>query len=347
MDKIHFLKTEKLAGTFISFIILIGVSFYSLVVFWPLPKLEKPVRVKIVKGETVSMIASQLEDKKVIEMTQPFILATQMMGYDKSIKTGMKDIYEAKTYFGLINKLVHGTPVYHKITIREGFNLDELAKILEDNLGVSTEIFLKICQNNTKIEELNLEVNSLEGFLYPETYYLEYEEDPETIVYKMTEQFVKNFDSSMIKRTEQMGLTIPEVVTLASIIQGEAIYDSERVIISAVFHNRLSRRMKLEADPTIQYIVDGPPRRLLYKDLKIDSPFNTYLYHGLPPGPINSPDKESLLAALYPAEVDYLYFVANGNGYHTFSKTNAEHLKAKKEFQKVRRMRQQKKETNG
>ena len=128
-----------------------------------------------------------------------------------------------------------------------------------------------------------------------------------------------------------------QILTLASIIEGEAIYDSERPIISAVYHNRLKRGMKLQADPTVQYIIKDGPRRLLNKDLRIKSPYNTYLYEGLPPGPINSPGFKSLNAALYPDENDYLYFVAKGDGYHTFSKNEKEHERAKRAFQRVRK----------
>ena len=138
-------------------------------------------------------------------------------------------------------------------------------------------------------------------------------------------------------QAQELGLSILEVITLASIIEGEAIYDSERSIISAVYHNRLKKGMKLQADPTIQYIIDDGPRRLLKDDLKIKSNYNTYLYKGLPPGPINNPGRESIIAALYPSVNEYLYFVAKGDGYHTFTKNEKDHNEAKRKFQEVRR----------
>ena len=147
----------------------------------------------------------------------------------------------------------------------------------------------------------------------------------------------------MHEQMKKIKMTEVEVLTLASIIEGEAIYDRERPIISGVYHNRLNTGMRLQADPTIQYIIDESPRRLLNRDLKIDSPYNTYLYNGLPPGPINNPGLESIKAALYPESNDYFYFVARGDGYHTFSKTKEQHNKAKRDFQKVRRnLRKQK-----
>ena len=135
-------------------------------------------------------------------------------------------------------------------------------------------------------------------------------------------------------------------MTLASIIEGEAIYDSERAKISAVYHNRLNIGMRLQADPTIQYIIPDSPRRLLNKDLKIKSPYNTYLNWGLPPGPINSPGKNSILAALYPEKNDFLYFVATGDGYHTFTTNEKDHNKAKRKLQKLRRALKKKEKIN-
>ena len=140
-----------------------------------------------------------------------------------------------------------------------------------------------------------------------------------------------------MSQAKNLNMTKHEIVTLASIIEGEAIYDSERAKISAVYHNRLNMGMKLQADPTIQFILPEPPRRLLNRDLKIKSPYNTYLNKGLPPGPINSPGKNSILAALYPEENDFIYFVASGDGYHTFTTNERDHNKAKRKLQKIRR----------
>ncbi len=132
-------------------------------------------------------------------------------------------------------------------------------------------------------------------------------------------------------------MSINEILTLASIIEGEIQVDSERVIVSSVYHNRLERGWLLQADPTIQYILPGEPRRLTYRDLDLDSPYNTYKYPGLPPTPINNPGKKSIFAALYPEETNYLYFVATGNGGHRFSRTSSEHAYWKKQFDQVRR----------
>jgi len=163
----------------------------------------------------------------------------------------------------------------------------------------------------------------------------------------MVEEYKKHFTDNFQDRRKKIGMSEKEVITLASIIEGEAIYNTERPLISGVYHNRLEIGMRLQADPTIQYIVDGGPRRLLNKDLKIKSPYNTYLNYGLPPGPINNPGIESIKAALFPANTENLYFVARGDGYHTFSRTKNEHNKAKKEFQRIRRLARKQKAKKG
>jgi UPF0755 protein len=142
---------------------------------------------------------------------------------------------------------------------------------------------------------------------------------------------------SLQKRQEEVKLTLPQVLTLASIVEGEAHLDRERPIIAGVYLNRLKKRMRLEADPTVQYVIPDGPRRLLFSDLRYDSPYNTYLYYGLPPGPINSPGRKSILAVLYPEKHSFLYFVADGTGGHVFTKNYLEHQKAVKAYRQYRR----------
>ena len=192
----------------------------------------------------------------------------------------------------------------------------------------------------------NIESNSLEGYLFPDTYKVFEGDNVRSVLSLLIKTHNRFWTKTNINRAKELKLSIHEIVTLASIIEGEAIYDSERSKISGVYHNRLKLGMKLQADPTIQYIIDDSPRRLLNKDLKIKSPYNTYLNHGLPPGPINNPGLESIKAALFPEKVDYLFFVARGDGYHTFSKTEKEHNKAKRAFQKIRGQNKLKKKIN-
>ncbi|MBC7187662.1 MAG: endolytic transglycosylase MltG, partial [Calditrichaeota bacterium] len=190
------------------------------------------------------------------------------------------------------------------------------------------------------LRELGVSAPSLEGYLYPSTYQFYWGVAPEVVIRTMVKEFWRQMGDSVQACAQAMGMTLHQVVTLASIIEGEAMLAEERALISAVYHNRLRLRMPLQADPTIQYLVPGRGRRLLKKDLAIDSPYNTYLYPGLPPGPVNNPGMASIVAALHPAPVDYLYFVARGDGGHVFSRTLREHLRAKERFDQVRRQLQ-------
>ena len=143
-------------------------------------------------------------------------------------------------------------------------------------------------------------------------------------------------------RAEKLGYSVHDIITLASIVEGETKKEEEMPVIAEVYYNRLKHGMKLEADPTIQYLIEGKWRRLLYEDLKTDSPYNTYLYSGLPPGPINNPGKSAILAAFYPDDNNYLYFVADGNGGHKFSSTYSEHLKNVRDYRRWLRAQENK-----
>jgi UPF0755 protein len=182
-----------------------------------------------------------------------------------------------------------------------------------------------------------VEAQTLEGYLFPETYKFSLAMAERQVVRLMVDHFFGILDSRMRRRARDMGMSVHEVVTMASIIEGEAVLDHERPLISAVYHNRLQKRMRLQADPTVQYAIPDGPRRLFNRDYRIDSPYNTYRHYGLPPGPIMSPGEASIRAAVDPAEVGYLYFVAQGDGSHIFSRTMQEHEAAKRKTRRARR----------
>jgi len=187
------------------------------------------------------------------------------------------------------------------------------------------------------LKDLGVNSSSFEGYLFPDTYYFYRNESSERVIRKMNSNFFSHLDDSLRKKISSSGRNLHEILTLASIIEGECMIDSERKIVSSLYHNRLKKNMKLESDPTIQYIIPDGPRRLLNIDLKNESPYNTYMYRGLPPGPINNPGIKSIIAAIYPEKTNYIYMVANGDGSHTFTRTYRSFLIAKSKFQKVRR----------
>lgn len=335
----------QIAGSVLALGIFCGIAFYGLVVFWPQPARNEPKRIEVPKGSSLVEIAAILHDNNIIDNTKPFVLATQLMGYEKSIRAGVFLLENVSSNFGLIRQLVRNSPIIRRITIPEGLRKEQIAKIFQEELGTDPDEFLSLCVDDRFIRSQGLDVPSLEGFLTPETYLFHEGESARAIIRTMVDEYNQFFDDSLRAQFEGLGLTQLEVMTLASIIEGEAIHDDERPIISAVYHNRLKKGMRLQADPTIQYIIEDGPRRLLKKDLLIESPYNTYLNADLPAGPINSPGKESILAAIYPAQADYLYFVASGDGFHTFSRTEREHLNAKRKLRALRReVRRMKKE---
>ncbi len=327
----------NIIGVVVSVTVISIVIFYCLMVLWPQANPHDVVKIAVKNGSTLSDIASTLKSESVIDHVSPFILATRMMGYERSIKSGVFSLKNAKTNYSIIHQLVIGNPIVKRVTIPEGLTVESTAIIFEETVGINSKEFIRLCRDDHFINSMGINVESLEGYLFPDTYYFQENEEPEVIIQKMVSECLAFFDDSLSVLASQFEFTDFEVLTLASIIEGEAIYDSERPLISAVYHNRLRKHMKLQADPTIQYIIEDGPRRLLNKDLKIESPYNTYLYYGLPPGPINNPGEESILAAVNPSDVEYLYFVANGDGRHTFSRTKREHISAKRKFQEVRR----------
>lgn len=319
------------------FICLLAIG--TILLYWPQNDINNKVKVNIPKGSTLAQISEILEEKEIVTNGHMFIIATRLMGYSNKIPAGIFALKNAKNNYSIVKQLIQGNPEMIRVTLLEGWTISQVTKAISDSLNISSEILSSLCYDEQFIQELGLEANSLEGYLYPDTYlFLESENDPKEILKQAISEFNSVFNDNLRKRAEQVGFTVNEVLAMASIIEGEAIFDSERPIISAVYHNRLKKRMLLQADPTVQYIIKDGPRRLRLSDLKIDSPYNTYVYRGLPPGPINNPGKASILAALYPDDNNYIFFVARGDGYHTFTTTIEEHNRAKREFQKVRRL---------
>ena len=197
--------------------------------------------------------------------------------------------------------------------------------------------FMDLVHDPTLASSLGISAPSLEGYLHPETYRIQLDAAPREAIEMMVDETMRLFDRRSVARAESLGMSVHEILTLASIIETEAMLDSERERISAVYHNRLGSGWRLEADPTVRYAIGNFRRRLYYRDLEVDSPYNTYRRGGLPPGPICSPGRASIEAALYPlAGSEEFFFVSNGDGTHTFSETFAEHVRARQRIQQER-----------
>jgi len=317
--------------------ILVGLGGIYAVYNFPRKLPAGQVTLKIPPGSSLQAISDSLYNRGVIRNPEFFRFVVQARGLETSLQAGVFKIRSKSSYHHLLYVLTHSRPQVIEVTVVEGLRAAEIAGLMEDHFRFDSTQFMSLAEDSVFTAELGVPSSSLEGFLFPDTYKFFANESAESVIRKMVEQFFAVIPDSFYTRASNMGWSMKKVVTMASIIEGEAVFDNERGKISSVYHNRLEKGMRLQADPTIQYIINGAPRRLLNKDLEIDSPYNTYLHRGLPPGPINNPGFESIKAALYPADTQYLYFVARGDGYHTFSRTNREHIQAKQHLQELRR----------
>ena len=333
------LKKRKLKaiGMFLLVFLLLISSFIVLVLFWPQENPHQVVKVTVQNGSSLNRIAEVLNEKGIISNKLMFRMAVQLLGKEKEIPIGRFSLVNAKSNYEIIDQIVYGAPEVKKVRILEGWDLRQIAGHLSEVMDFDSTALMQIATDNEFLKKNGISSLSLEGYLFPDTYFFFTGDTPKSVLAYLVTMHQSFWEKRYVAQAKKLNMTKHEIVTLASIIEGEAIYDSERAKISAVYHNRLNMDMKLQADPTIQFIIPEPPRRLLNRDLKIKSPYNTYLNKGLPPGPINSPGKNSILAALYPEENDFIYFVASGDGYHTFTTNEKDHNRAKRELQKIRR----------
>ncbi len=294
--------------------------------------------VRIPRGSSLTEIARILENEEVLTHPTLFVWLGRVGGYQHRLKAGIFYVPTHLSTYHLLEYMTHPKPATIKVTFPEGERITLYASIVQKRLGIDSARFVQLANDPNFCRELGISASSLEGYLLPETYFFPYDISAREVLRFLVRQTLSIFQEDSVRRQMQrLGMSMHQILTLASIIEGEAMVDSERVLISSVYHNRLKRGWRLQADPTIQYLIPGKPRRLLLKDLEIDSPYNTYKYAGLPPGPINNPGRRSIMAALYPAKTSYLYFVATGDGGHHFSRTAAEHARWKRKFDRVRR----------
>jgi UPF0755 protein len=229
----------------------------------------------------------------------------------------------------VLEALRKGKIIEYEIVVPEGYNLYQIAWTLTGTPLISDpQEFIKLVKNKDYVHSLSIDADTLEGYLFPDTYYLPKGIKLEDIPKKMVQRYKAVFDDSYRARADELGFTEQQIITLASIVEKEAKVASERKLISAVYHNRLKKGMRLQADPTAVYGTKAWVTNVTAQDLKRNSPYNTYRHKGLPPGPIANPGQGAILAALYPEPVDYLFFVAQGDGSHYFSKDFGSHEKA-------------------
>ena len=287
---------------------------------------------EVKSGMTLKQVSQELLGQNLIRSANAFQAIALIQDKEKLIKVGEYYISPSMPAAEILQRITSGKTVLHSVTIPEGYRITEIANLLEKRNLVDKNIFLQQAKNVQLLE--GVPTGSLEGYLFPDTYHFGKRTNEAIIIKKMVETFKERaLKKEFLKRAGDMGFSYHEIITLASLIEKETGKDSERKQISSVFHNRLKKNMLLQTDPTVIYVIDMFDGNIRKRDLKIDSPYNTYLYKGLPPGPIANPGLKSIIAALYPANTSNLYFVSKQDGSHKFSATLNEHNRAVQKYQ--------------
>lgn len=306
-------------------IIILIFSFYLKIFTFPFGN-ARPVAVIINQGDSVQKVALQLEEARVISSSNFFILLCKIFKMDRKIYAGRYDFSSHYSIFKVLKMLTQGGATAINVVIPEGATLKQIAGILQKEINVDSVLFVQIASDKIFVDSLKIPGNTLEGFLFPNTYNFYWQQDIKSLILRMLGEFKAIvYDSLQFVETPQ--LPLKKLVILASLIEKESKRPQELPLISAVFYNRLKIDMPLQCDPTVSYALELD-RPVKPTDLQINHPYNTYINYGLPPGPICSPGKLSLKAVLTPAPVGYLYFVAKKDGYHIFSNTLEEHNQA-------------------
>lgn len=330
---------KRLATTIAAFLLVATVAavavFMDLVFYG-----DKPTRptateqiVVVDSGQSFTKTVDSLEAREIIHSPGRFRLLARLKGADTRIQAGEYLLSGAMTPNQVLATLIEGKVRLHRFTVPEGSNLAQIAEIVSE-AGFGTPVtFLETAADPQLIRQLGLQADSLEGYLFPDTYYFPRNAATRDIITAMVRRFQSLIPDSWQSRADELGMSMHEVVTLASIIEKETGMPEERPLISSVFHNRLKRGMRLQTDPTVIYGIEDFDGNLTRKHLVTPTPYNTYLIDGLPPGPIASPGLASIEAALFPEESRYLYFVSRKDRTHQFSTNLKDHNRAIRKYQ--------------
>ena len=305
-------------------IMIVGIS--ALTIFSLTRKTEYNQMIEIKKGESISKSLKDLPVSKEFM----FKLYLKMKNQGKNIKAGYYELKGEYSIISLVEVLESGKDKIYRFTIPEGYSLGQIVNKLVADKKIDKEKFYEELKNIKDFPYLTPNGN-FEGYFYPETYNFSEIANEKEIIKIILKEFIKKFPPEKYPDKEEFY----KKLIMASIIEREAVKEDEKPLIASAFYNRMKKGMTLSSDATVNYLYDYSKKRIYYKDLEIDSPYNTYKYKGLPPSPIANPDIKSVEAAYNPSDTKYLFFVAKGNGYHYFSKTYEEHL----EFQRKNRQK--------
>lgn len=331
-------KRDVFLTLFILFLTLLGgLFFYFLRFLEPVnPHAPYSREIRIERGASTSHIASLLEREDLIHSALVFTLIVRLTGQAPNLQAGVYRLQSDMPLVEILKALLRGIVMTDTITIPEGFTVKEIGHLFQERLLSKEREFYQaldraLSERPTISEKYTMKphLHYLEGYLFPDTYQFSHESPLESLLSTMVRNFYNKVEQYTIEeRAEELGLSLHQVVTIASLIEKEAKKEEERPLISGVIHNRLRIGMPLQVDATVLYVLPERKEVVLYRDLEVDSPYNTYQVGSLPPGPIGNPGLSSLLAAIYPQSTDYLYYVARRDGSHIFSRTYQEHLQA-------------------
>ncbi len=322
------------------FVIVAAVFIYKIFYAKNFPGDESRAKVVTIPGgATFTQITDILYEQGVIESRTYFFIAGKALGMEEKLQRGMFEIPSGQSNHELLNALRQGLlRKVFDVTIFEGLNNRQIAGILARRMEIDSTKFVNLTFDSTFAASLGIDTGSLKGYLLPDRYRFFGDDTEEEIIRRLVREFWDFYDDSLRLKTQELGMSIYEVIVMASIVEGETLLDDEKPRVAGLYYNRLRRNMRLQADATVQYaLVDETPRRLFNRDLRVQSSYNTYLFRGLPPGPINNPGRSAILASLYPEEHGYLYMVTDGTGGHMFSVSYNDHLRAVRQFRQYRR----------
>lgn len=288
----------------------------------------REARVVVPRGATLRVAADSLKSAGVIRSVTAFRVYALLTGHDRSIRAGTYLFKPGVSWSEVVDDLRGGKGIEHTITIVEGWSLNQIVPQIARSLGVPLDSVQAAVRDTALLRALDVPTPTLEGYLFPDTYVFPEGATARQAVRTMVARFQRVWQPEWDARLQQEAMNRNDVMALAAIVEKEARLPEERPVIAAVYLNRLKAGMLLQADPTVQYAIGHHVTRVYYKDLAIDSPYNTYKHKGLPPGPIASPGKPSIVASLYPAKVPYRYFVAHPDGHHEFTTSFSEHSAA-------------------
>jgi UPF0755 protein len=285
------------------------------------------------EGATLNQVADDLEKRGLITSRSLLMLWARFMGYGRDIKAGEYRLHPGMPPVKILKTLIRGVSLTYPVTIPEGFTVSQIAELLHAMGLADKDEFLLCARNADFLQDHGIKGSGIEGYLYPDTYYFGRGISARSIIEVMLKRF-REMVEPLGERAKALGMSMEDVVILASIVEKETGRPQERAVIAGVFLNRLKRGMRLESDPTVIYDIQDFNGNLTRKNLNEPTPYNTYVIKGLPPGPIANPGIEAIRAVVYPEETEYLYFVSKNDGSHHFSRTFSEHCRAVRTYQK-------------